>query len=239
MPITKLIKRVKNMYSRHGVKKIFPLILQNVKHYAKILILERRIGPVKSSVDELQGVETHHPVYLSSIGQTIGDSKHAHAYEPISEKLFSQMILTLPINPNEFTFVDLGSGKGRALFLAAKAGFKEVIGVEFSADLHNIAINNIRNAQGKWPNLERIQLIHNDATNYSPPNTKLVLFLYNPFDATTMEQVTRRWATAMMSNQDDVWIAYQNPKEIDQIESAGAFFHFSSSAGFAFFRRSR
>ena len=35
-----------------------------------------------------------------------------------------------------YTFVDLGSGKGRMLFVAAERPFRRVIGVEFSRSLH-------------------------------------------------------------------------------------------------------
>jgi len=37
---------------------------------------------------------------------------------------------TVPLEPAESTFVDLGSGRGRALFFAARTGFHRVIGVE-------------------------------------------------------------------------------------------------------------
>jgi hypothetical protein len=44
----------------------------------------------------------------------------------------------------DFTFIDLGSGKGRVLLMAAAYGFKRIIGVEFMPELHRVAEENIR-----------------------------------------------------------------------------------------------
>jgi hypothetical protein len=44
----------------------------------------------------------------------------------------------------DFTFIDLGSGKGRALLMASAYPFKRIIGVEFMPELHRVAQENIR-----------------------------------------------------------------------------------------------
>jgi len=44
----------------------------------------------------------------------------------------------------DFTFVDLGSGKGRVLLMASHYPFKRIIGVEFIPELHQVAQENIR-----------------------------------------------------------------------------------------------
>ncbi|MBZ5489392.1 MAG: class I SAM-dependent methyltransferase [Acidobacteriia bacterium] len=50
----------------------------------------------------------------------------------------------VPAALQDFTFIDLGSGKGRALLMAAQYGFKRIIGVEFMPELHRVAQENIR-----------------------------------------------------------------------------------------------
>ncbi len=44
-------------------------------------------------------------------------------------------------------FVDIGSGKGRVLIAAAEHPFLQVAGVEYSKELHEAALNNIRSAK--------------------------------------------------------------------------------------------
>ena len=43
-----------------------------------------------------------------------------------------------------FTFVDLGSGKGRTLLMASDYPFRRIIGVELLPSLHQIAQENLR-----------------------------------------------------------------------------------------------
>ncbi len=51
----------------------------------------------------------------------------------------------LPIpDHSRFTFIDLGSGKGRILFLAAEYPYRRIQGVEFARELHSEAQENFR-----------------------------------------------------------------------------------------------
>ena len=43
-----------------------------------------------------------------------------------------------------FAFVDMGSGKGRALLVASELPFAKIVGVELSQELHQIAEENVR-----------------------------------------------------------------------------------------------
>jgi SAM-dependent methyltransferase len=39
------------------------------------------------------------------------------------------------VDPEQFCFLDIGCGKGRALIIATEYGFKDLIGVDYSAKL--------------------------------------------------------------------------------------------------------
>ena len=58
-----------------------------------------------------------------------GNGGEQHPYQPVTKSHFNTAMRLLPIESNEFTFIDLGCGKGTALFLAAKRGFVWVTGV--------------------------------------------------------------------------------------------------------------
>src|SRR5213082_3314737 len=49
-------------------------------------------------------------------------------YQPTEPALFHEMLSSLKINFPEFTFIDLGSGKGRALLMAAEYEFSPILG---------------------------------------------------------------------------------------------------------------
>lgn len=193
----------------------------------------------KSAIDQIPGVETSSAVYLSALGYSEDYGAGGHAYEPIEEEDFAKALDQLAINPPDFHFVDLGSGKGRALFLASKAGFCKVTGVEFSGELHQQAQKNIESASVSrmWPHTDRIEVFHDDAANYEPPKVPLVLYLFNPFDATIMGRVVDRWTKSMVTHSHDLWVMYGNPTEASFFNKHPDFQYISSVAGFAIFRR--
>ena len=71
-------------------------------------------------------------------------------------ELFREIINSLRIDFREFTFLDIGSGKGRALLLAAEYPFRRIVGVELMPELNSMAEENIRRfASQKRPCGER------------------------------------------------------------------------------------
>jgi len=57
--------------------------------------------------------------------------ERGHAYQGYSYLYFAKVISQLPVDFGESVFIDIGSGKGRILIMAAECGFKRIIGVEF------------------------------------------------------------------------------------------------------------
>ena len=64
-------------------------------------------------------------------------------YQASEPELFHQILRALPVSPEGFTFIDLGSGKGRTLLMASDYPFRRIIGVELLDELHQIARRNI------------------------------------------------------------------------------------------------
>jgi SAM-dependent methyltransferase len=81
----------------------------------------------------------------------------------------------------EYTFVDIGCGKGRALMLAAEHPFREILGVELNPGLAETAQTNLE----LWRATQRpsmpIRALCQDATEFDIPSGPCLLFLYNPF----------------------------------------------------------
>ncbi len=64
-------------------------------------------------------------------------------YQPSEPVLFHEILNSMPVAVDGFTFVDLGSGKGRTLLMASEYPFRRIIGVEILVELNKIAQQNI------------------------------------------------------------------------------------------------
>jgi hypothetical protein len=86
-------------------------------------------------------------------------------------------------------FVDLGSGKGRVLLLAAEHPFREIHGVELSEQLHLAALSNVARGRFLKRRCKVIECLHMNALDYEFPVANLVVYLFNPFGADVCEQI--------------------------------------------------
>jgi SAM-dependent methyltransferase len=151
--------------------------------------------------------------------RTAGNALH---YEATSAALFRRIIRHSRANPQEFTFVDLGAGKGRLLLLAAEAGFASVVGVEIDPGLCRVAVANIE----RWSagrSSRAPEIIEGDARDMRYPLGDLFVFLFNPFTGPLFELVAERLARLAREPQRRVIIVYHHDVCSSELERTGAF----------------
>ena len=85
----------------------------------------------ESSFDLWHGVETR-GIFFHDESVAQGDPVFAHAkhYGGTYPRSFRRYVRALGIDYARYSFVDLGSGKGKALLLAAEYPFRRIIGIE-------------------------------------------------------------------------------------------------------------
>ena len=133
------------------------------------------------------------------------------AYQPTEPALFREMMASLPIEFDQFTFVDLGSGKGRTLLMASEYPFRKILGVEVIAELHRAAEENIRAYRSPTQRCARIEAVCADACEFHFPAAPLVLYLFNPLPESGMRRVMARLEKSLAANPRPVWVLYHNP----------------------------
>ncbi len=146
------------------------------------------------SFDRRYSVETagtEEPAFLTAQD---GLKTHAKGYEPVTEQAIQTLLRMLPsLDFSPFIFIDLGSGKGRALFVAAKYPFRQIIGVEYSFELHEVAMKNVASYRNSEQKCFDIMPVRADATAFSLPLYPTVCFINNPYDesmiARTIENI--------------------------------------------------
>jgi len=144
-----------------------------------------------------------------------------HQYFPTEPWLFEQIMQALPIDFREFTFVDLGSGKGRVLLMAASFGFKRTIGVEFMPEWHRIAQENMRKFAATCPIASPIENFCMDARDFDFPARPLVVYLFNPFPEPVLAAVLEQLRQSMVANPRPVFVAYRYPEFDSLIQKSG------------------
>ncbi len=169
------------------------------------------------------GTDTGRIVSVGSLD--IPDDRLAHVirYETVSPEVFSESMALLEICHQDFVFIDLGSGKGRALLLAARFPFKEIIGVEISNQLHTIALQNISVFVDDLQRCPSITSICQDVLDFEFPEENIVVYLYNPFDDHLMRPLVAKVADFVCRSGKSVFVVYQNPLYRDIWELSKSF----------------
>ncbi len=169
--------------------------------------------PAASSIewDRTFGVETAQLVPLSRLSIPSRNWIYGTHYEPISSIRFQNVLGELKIDYRNFLFIDLGSGKGKAILLAAAYPFKEVIGIEFSAELHRIAEGNIQ----KYLGVKNcaVRSICADVAVYELPPEPAVIYLFNPFEAKMLRKVVENLRRSLQASPRETYVLYYSPSE--------------------------
>lgn len=147
------------------------------------------------------------------------DISHATIYMPVSYKLLEEAFEQLPAAVHNH-FLDIGSGKGRALCVAAHKGFKQVTGLDFSKSLCKKAKENLAITKQKNSSLE-YKVINNDAFYFEIPVDADCIFFFNPFDEIIMTAVVNNICDSLQSNPRRLHIIYVNPLHKELFLKAG------------------
>lgn len=196
------IAEVFNQIRRHGLKESADFVLRNIRHSIA--------GRASRHFDKTFGVDTAGSLqlqYLTIDSLNAGDGTEAVS---TSARSFDWMLKALPRPLSDYTFVDLGCGKGRTLLLAGKYGFHKAVGVEFALELASIADNNLRNSAVNFPGGAAI--VHQDASSFAFPEGPMVVYLYNPFGAKVFETVLSNLVEHLRKSSAGCFIVYGSSK---------------------------
>ena len=145
-----------------------------------------------------------HELAIDSENRTLG-----FPYVPSPGRLVNTLLCNLEEDLGRFDFIDFGSGKGRVLLVASHYPFRQVVGVEFSAELHQIAHENIRRYQSPARRCQAVQSICADAAAFALPAHACVLYFNNPFAGPVFARVLRNVQVAHERTRVKVYVLYQ------------------------------
>jgi SAM-dependent methyltransferase len=202
---------------REIVRKVRQVgVVETVVHIMKKM--GAQVGQLRSCnrhpadpLDAEFGIDTSGLIRAGALDIPDNRLEHVFAYQPVSSELLLQPLEILPLEYERWVFVDIGSGKGRALLLASRFPFKQIIGVELSATLCDTARQNISRYRDPLQKCKQIEVICQDAVDYRLPNDNVVLFFYNPFGETIMQLFASNISQAIEESGKQLYLIYVNP----------------------------
>jgi SAM-dependent methyltransferase len=132
-------------------------------------------------------------------------------YQPTEPALFHEMLGAVEADLTGFTFIDLGSGKGRTLLMAAEYPFQRIIGVELLPELDRIARENIQRYRSPKQRCFRLDAICGDAREFPFPEEPTVLYLFNPLPAAGLASAIGNLEKSLRAHPRPVFVLYHNP----------------------------
>ena len=231
------------MLRRDLVRKVRQVgLLRTLKHGTRKLFRDFRSGILLTQglsadpFDSQYKTETAEIVSVGALDIPDDRLEHAIRYEAVVPEVFYAILNELPIKHEEFLFIDIGCGKGRALLMASRFPFKAIIGVELSASLADLATRNIGVFKDRTQQCKRIEIVRVDAVDYELPHDKLFLFLYNPFDEKIMCKVVSNVERSLERYPRTIYIAYLQPLHCNVWNSSGAFQMLNKSPRWVLYR---
>jgi len=125
-------------------------------------------------------LDTRTEVAIDDLDISQEDKQHADKYKPTRARYFRKIMEKVDLG-REGVLVDVGCGKGRILLLAAEHGFDQVIGLEISPALCQIAERNVDAFRKVNPESGSIKVVCTNILDYQMTGNENVFFLYSPF----------------------------------------------------------
>jgi SAM-dependent methyltransferase len=175
-----------------------------------------RENAAERAFDRRRAIDTGGVVFLDTWGTRT-------SYQAVHPAAFREFLSHLPADLRAVTFVDYGSGKGRALFLAVEHGIRAAVGVEIEPLHHRAATANLARYRARTGRGEGIRLVEGDAREVPLPAGPVVVFLYNPFPRAVMVDVLAGIRDSLRVDPRPAWLIYEAPMDRDLFDDDPAF----------------
>lgn len=192
----------------------------NLENFRKVLRNIRKVGLVTTIhyvtsdlfFDMKYRIDTINTATLDELTINSPNKAVGNYYEGTNAYIFQKMISRVELDPSKVTFIDFGSGKGKAMFMAAERGFRKVIGVEFSIELVEICRRNLEIFKAKSRSKTEFEILHMDASEYEIPADANLMFFSNPFNEAVTEKVIGNILRSYDQTPREVWVVHLHPQ---------------------------
>ena len=135
-----------------------------------------------------------------------------NGFSSVPARSLRRAIQAIPgLRIEEFTFYDVGCGKGKGLLTAAEFPFLRAVGVELSPALAGISEANLRAANLGRQRCRDLTVIQGDACTEALPSGPLILFMFHAFRAPVLRRFLEHCAESLRLDPRPAYLIYVAP----------------------------
>lgn len=158
---------------------------------------------------------------VDTAGVTLPIVNGGHGYKGSLPHLVRAILNTVVVPYKDYTFIDLGSGKGRTLLIASEFPFRGIVGIEFDPILNTIAQLNFTRYRTKRRNCRMLESVCGDVRDFDLPPEPLFIYLFNPFEESIIRTILENLERSLQQNPRPVLMVYLRPVFEGAVERAG------------------
>jgi len=183
--------------------------------------LKARRHELADAFDDQYGVETSQIVDIGRLEGVGPNRSEAVHYWPTRKCEFDRMMQDLEdIAFEDFTFIDVGCGKGRVVMMAAQFPFKCAMGFDFSPMLIESAEKNFERYTGPVK-AASVRAVVADAVEFEIPSGNLIFYLFDPFGEKVLEMMVENVEKARQAEDRTIIFLYYSPDYNHVLRNAG------------------
>lgn len=221
MGASSLVNRFHRALRKHGPRHTLRLIGKRVHR-------EFFPPPIPTHPFDLRhGVETSGLLFADQLISGHAHDDHINAYWGTPPSGFcgvldqwQQTLAGTPYSIADYTFLDIGSGKGRAVMLASDAPFRRIVGVELNPELTSIAESNLVLWKTSPHACTDITVLNVDALAAPIPDSPTVLYIYNSFNLYVMLPLLERLGALARVRATPIDLIYAAPQQAALVDAA-------------------
>ena len=184
-------------------------------------------APVPTHPFDLEhGVDTSGLLFAEHLSSGHANDEHINAYWGTPPSGFRgamdswrRTIAGAAYTAVDYSFLDIGCGKGRALMLASELPFQRIIGVELNPALTAIAEINLAKWKAVCHPCGDISVLNLDALDAPIPDGPVVAYIYNSFNLYVMLPFLERLQRLELDRTTPIDLIYAQPQQAKLLES--------------------
>lgn len=180
---------------KYGLKGAFQILKEDI--WFDVINRTNTAAPVSQSRLFTPGNRSEQNRYVASTFRVL---------QAVTDFAASQVDLT------QCGFLDLGSGKGKALIAASRYPYRSIRGIDTSKLMHKIATKNLRRMGIE----SRVELVNDSAANLRLLPHERVLYFFNSFSGKVLDHCLQAISNGYRDGSG--LLIYVNPTEHEHIE---------------------